>query len=321
MTSASFDRGAAAAELAAKSSTGSTKFAKTHFFSLADGERDVLRMLNSTEGPDGWITVNQHQGVPTKSKPDDYKGNWPSNMPAICRSDRAFSKMYDSCYICDNLPQLIDKYGSEPKAKPRNWALAVRRVAVLGDGSGGKMGGPELVGKVVGYTDSLRDFEVRGEDGKSTGEVGQEIDIVIINQAYSTFFEPLNILSKDLDGDIRDYDFIIRRSGKTLDTSYNFLPVQPQSDLRPGHESWSRYDNALQSQNLDLENLLSSRASDEYYGRFFDPSIGSGTTATPKAAPAAQQFTAPSGDTDEDAVQAMRNRLRTYEPVKAGQPD
>lgn len=313
--SSGFARGAKASQAAAEAAGGS-KFAKTHYFSLDDGDRCFLRPLSSTEGADGWINVKQHMGVPTVNKPSDYQGNWPKNMPSICRNDDAFKGIFHSCYNCDHASENVDSYGKPTKAKPRVWMLGVLREQVIGDGSE-ELGGAEMEGKVVGLTDSLREVEVRGEDGKPTGEVTQEIAIVVINQAYSTFFEPLETISMDIAGDIRDYDFLVRRKGVLKDTSYSFLP-QEQTKLRPGSNGWARYDEAIKAQNLDLEQILMDRASDEYYGRFFDPSLASAsdnkpaTQAASKAAPAQQQAAAPSNDVDEDALKAMRSRLQGY---------
>lgn len=322
--SPSFNRGAEASQAAAEAAASGGKFAKVHFLSMEDGDREFLRPLNSAiEGPDGWISVKQHMGVPTVNAPADYKGNWPKSMPAVCRNDDAFQGLYPSCYIDDNLANLTDSWGKPVKAKPRNWMLAVRRVEILGDGSDA-LGGPEMKGKRVGLTDALREVKLRDAEGKETGQTGTEIDIVVINQAYSTFFEPLHVVSRDIEGDIRDYDFSVRRKGAGTDTSYVFLPQMPQTKLRPGSDGWARYEQALQDQNLDLAQVVASRASDEYYGRFFDPSLAKAaeeSSAEAKdAAPAAQQAAAPSNDADDEAREAMRNRLRGYDAASAESP-
>lgn len=304
-TMVEFNRGIAAAEASSKPKSYGPRL---EFFNLKDGESMGLRFL--TDGHD-FITVDMHQSVPTQNPPANYTGSWPQSMPAVCRNDSAFTRagMHGDCYICANADNLKDAWGNTPKPKSRIWALAVVRDKVIGDGSE-DLGGPSMVGKPIGFTDSLREVEVYGPDNKPTGEIRLEPRIVIINQALRTFFQNLNAMYQEV-GTVLDRDYIVRRNGAGTDTSYTFIP-QTESKLKPGSEGWARYENALRDQNLDLEVIVASRANDEYYGRFFDPTLN--TEIVTVASPAAQPQAVSNNDVDPDKLASIRDRMKGYRP-------
>ena len=305
-TAVSFSRGVSAAETSSKPKSYGPRL---EFFNLKDGESVGLRFL--TDGHD-WITVNMHQSVPTQNPPANYTGSWPQSMPAVCRNDRAFrdNNIYDNCYICDNSDNLKDAWGNTPKPKARIWALAVVRDRVLGDGSE-ERGGPDMLNKPIGFTDAMREVEIYGPDGAPTGETRLEPRIVVVNQALRTFFQNIWAMYQEI-GTVLDRDYIVRRTGASTDTSYTFIP-QAESKLKPGTEGWARYDQALTDQKISLENIVGSRANDDYYGRFFDPylvKVSAPVSGTTTPAPVAT----PGNDVDADKLASIRDRMKGYRP-------
>lgn len=308
-------RGGAAAQEASEASGGG-KFAKVHYFSLEKDESAILRFITDDQD---LLTVNQHQFVPTKPKPQGYEGKWPTSMTAVCRKDEAFAPMYpDGCYICD--APIYDQYGKPIKNTARTWALACRREEVVENG------------QVVGYRDATRD-EDEFKDGEATGKKITVKDILVVNLGWKNFFGPLrgyyNVFKTILD---RDYHITRVKEGK--DTDYNIIGMNPIPDPRfPGGvydlrvpEVMERYKN-----DVNLLEIITSKTTDEFYGRFFDPRVtvpppGAAKEGTqtaqgaPQGAPPQQQ-TKPASDVSEEALREMQARVRGYsggEPPSSG---
>lgn len=280
------------AEAAAEASKGGGNFAKTHFFSLDDKQKAVLRFLTDS---DEWIVVDQHQMVPTKGKPADFDGNWPEKMGAVCRKDPAFE--YGECYICDFV--VDGKRVKKPGA--RTWALACVREEVTEGG------------KIVGYRDQTRDVTRKKED--DTEETTTEKAIVIVNMGFKNFFSILQGFAGHY-GTITDRDYVIQRSGTEKDTTYSIIPLDPLEidgqRLSKHHPTWEqRY-----ASDLVLEDVVSARASDEFYARFFDPRYSvTGEGADKKVVVTGSEPTAkPTNDVDEGKLAAIADRVKGYGP-------
>lgn len=301
-----FRKGAEAAKEASKAGN----FAKTEFFSLDDNEKAVVRFLTDA---DEWIVVDQHQMILTKPKPDGFEGNWPEKMGAVCRKDPAFE--YGECYICENI--VDGKKVKRPAA--RSWALACLREEVQEEG------------RVVGYKDATRTVTRKKQGGKDdeTEEITEK-SIVVVNLGYKNFFGILQGFA-GFYGTVTDRDYVIQRSGSSTDTTYSIIPLDPidvpvKKDGQPigesarlgkFHPNWSeRY-----ATDLDLERIVSERASAEFYARFFDPRfvvVGEGderkvvATGSSAAPP-------PSNDVDPDRMAAIANRVKSYGPAADAQ--
>lgn len=293
-----FRRGAEAIEEAAKKAGRS--FQKDHYFSLEDQEDCILRFI--TDEPD-WISVQQYNFVPTKPAPlgDDGKPveKWPKTMSAVARTDPAFEGIYHDDYIAEHI--INPKTKKLFKPSPRTWALACLREEVKEDG------------RVVGYRDKVREVEItrKGDDGKETTEVVKEKAIVIVNMATKNFFALLIGFAKRY-GTILDRDYYIKRKGDGTDTTYEIVPLDPGIlDLRDP-ETAKRYEYTS-----TLEDIVAYRASDEYYGRFFDPNWvdpeakSGGSSSSSDGAPEAQQAK-PEVEPDDDRLAALRDRITSY---------
>ncbi len=299
-----FRRGADAAQEAASFSFSG----RTPYFRLEDGERAILRFVTDADadenGVGGWITVDQHQMVPTKPQPDDFSGDrWPQVMSAVCRRDEAFD--YGECYICDVIVKELKEKATDKRKKVRGeatgrtWALACLREEVREGG------------RVVGYRNQKREV-TREQDGKTT--TTEEPAIVIINMAYGNFFQNLQAPASHY-GTVLDRDYLIVRRGKELATEYQVLPLDPilvengeRFDLRnPEHLKVYGFESAAAADEA-LVGEVSNRASDDYYARFFDP------TKTPSDGGGPQGAQPPSNDVDEERLKAMQERLMNYQP-------
>ena len=312
MSTGNFRRGSEAAEAAASKGN----FAKTQWLRLEDKQRVLVRFLHEafdTSGVESWIVADQHQMVPTKNQPDGYEGKWPKYMSAVCRRDEAFS--YGECFICDFLVP-------DDKAKPatsRVWSLACLREEVLGDGSEA-LGGPEMKGKTVGVRDQTREVVIPARpasDGKAATEERHvtEKDIVVVNFGWRNFFLPLQGFASHFGQTILDRDYWITRQGSMTDTTYHFVPIDPVPtadgttlDLRnPEHAK--RYETA----DIDLGEIVSGLAADDYYARFFDPrvSVDGGKVVNNDEA-TMQQQAKPSTEVDPEMLQQMAARVKGY---------
>lgn len=290
-------------------------FARTHFLKIDDGKSAILRFL--TDAP-GWIVVDMHQNIPTKPKPSDYKGeNWPTAMPAVCRYDknngvRTFPDL-DGCFICDVLTKQNSKI---KKPTGRVWALAVIREAVIGDGSD-ELGGPAMQGKTLGYRDATRTVKKTDAEGKPTDEEVEEKAIIVVNQGNKNFFSPLSGFA-NFHGTVLDRDYVVQRKGTGTATDYNLINLEPITlpdgrpfDLRDPKLFEERYGMTPDAANAMLEDIVSQRASDDYYGQWFDPSKSSSSGT---AAASANNVPDQSGEPDEDAMQALKDRIEGYKP-------
>lgn len=289
--------GEGAAEEAAKAGGG--KFAKIDYFQLEKDKNVVLRFLTDS---DDWFYVKQHPSVPTKNKPNDFKGNWPQAMPGVCRHDAAFTGIYDDCYICDT-PVMNPRDNTKAlKAAVRVWALAVEREAVVKEG------------KTVGYRNAMKEVEIRDEKGEPTGKTEKQVKIVVVNMGMKNFFSGLQGIY-GLFNTVCDRDMLVRRTGEGLDTDYQIIPLDKIESHVPGTDSWAKYDQAVLDQNLDLNTIIAERASDDYYARFFDPSKtpaareGDKPSAASEGA-AAAEATAAANEPDADRLKAMAARVR-----------
>lgn len=293
-----FRRGADEAEQAA--AAASANFARTHFFKIDDKERVIIRMV--TDAPE-WIVVDQYQFLPTKPKPKDWEGNWPTHMGAVSRQDPALKGMFeDDCIL-----SMRDGKGKAYKPSPRTWALACMREEVIGDGTKA-MGGPDKKGKRVGCRDATREVTRKKDDG--TEETTTEKAIVVLNMGYKNFFAALDGFYREYDT-VVDRDYVVIRKGTGTDTTYSLAPLDPIPgyDLRDPDIA-KRYET-----DLTLDSVILGMADDDYYARFFDPKVN----WTPKSkdgdssgAPADQQ-----GKPDVDAEEKIRriaDRVKDYEP-------
>ncbi len=286
--SMAFRTGAVAAQEASKSLGGN--FTRAEYFQIKDdGGVAHLRFITDH---DSWITVDQHQNIKTKDKPKDFQGqSWPERMGAVCRHDQAFE--YGECYICDFL---VDG-SAVKKPSPRQWALACLREEVIEDG------------QLVGLRDATRTVKKKKEGSKDEYEEVTEKAIVIVNMGWKNFFSTLQAYA-GMNGTVLDRDFAVRRSGKSTDTTYAIMPHDkiPDLDLR-NPEIAKKYES-----DLDLEEVVADKASDDYYARFFDPRVtpsssGGKVESTGQTAEVAK----PSNDVDEEAkLAAMANRVTGY---------
>ena len=271
-----FRRGVAANEAAAAAS--SAGFANTEYLKIEDGGSVIVRFLtdyDANEDPrtgelvGGFLGVKQHQQIPTKPQPSDYKSQkpWPSYMGAVCRKDSAFE--YSDCYICD----VMRPADSTLKAPAyRMFALACLREEVFENG------------QRVGVRDQVR--EVARKDANGKDATFQEKRIIVLNFGRKNFFEALEGWGAHL-GTILDRDFTIKRIGEGIATDYQFYPFDPidaegpdgsvqRFDLREDFFMARYYPDALtigygKASDEALVPVIEDKASDKFYGRFFDP--------------------------------------------------
>lgn len=295
MAGPNFRKGADAAQHASKGGA----WARTEFFKLEDKGKVLVRFITDSEpdpktGEGGWITVDQHQMVPTKPKPDGHDGNWPEKMGSVCRKDEAFD--YGECYICDFL---VD--GKKIKsAAGRTWALACIREEVQENG------------QIVGYRDKTR--TVTRKEGDKEVEVTEKA-IVVVNMAWKNFFSTLKGFAEYY-GTILDRDYLIIRSGSDQSTTYQIIPMDPivvddkgtRFDVRDPAVA-ERYHT-----DLDLGEAIADRASDDFYARFFDPRFtpskdGDKVESTGQAPDTAK----PTNEVDDEGKLAeLANRVKGY---------
>jgi hypothetical protein len=321
-------RGAAAAEEEAKKSR--TNFGRAEYFRLKDGESITFRLI---DGPDDWIFTNQHGFVPTKGAPPDAdektKANWPKRMGAVCRKDKAFDGKYADCYI-DTM--IDERSGKSFKAPVRLWARLLIRQPVAGTEQMVADGliQPHQVGKTVGFQDEIVEEAETDKEGKETGKTIRHPKIVVANLSLDNFFGALQGYADFYaeEGGILNRDITVARKGENTDTEYNFAPrgVTPGFDLADPATK-ARYEEFAGQAHLSvaqLEEMIEGLASDDYYARYFDP-----TKPFPKSknrgkdddagAPASQQTKPVETEATQEALEAMRARVRGGNANPAGE--
>jgi hypothetical protein len=301
------------AEESASASKGGN-FARTQFLKLEDGESAIVRFLTDANpdenGDGGWITVDQHQMVPTKGRPADLKAEsgWPERMGAVCRKDPAFKDASgNTCYICEFM-KTTEKGTEKPfKKGGRSWAWACLREEVKENG------------KVIGIKDKTRQVVHLDADGKPGAEVTEK-DIVVCNFGHKNFFGHLEGFAGHY-GTALDRDYIIKRKGDgPSDTNYQIIPLDPITmddgsvyDVRRP-EILQRYGfESAQAADLALQADIASRASEEFYARFFDPRVTVPTNSSDTGAqPAPAAVPKPGHDSSPERMEALRDRVKSY---------
>jgi len=327
-----FRKGGQAAQEAAAAQQGS-RFHRTPYLSIEEGDQEVLRYLTDS---DDWLYVLQHASVPTKNKPEGYTGNWPSSMPAVCRYDEAFKGIYSDCYIDD--AGLQNQWGRPCKPTVRVWALACLREEVVGTKEMFQAGDIQegQIGKRLGFRDQMRDVEERDAKGEPTGKKTQERAIVLVNFAPNNYFNALNSIYS-IYGTVCDRDYVVKRTGEGKDANYDHIGYDMTDNLHPAFErdgkqfeeteSWGRYAKAIAEQGIDLGAIMAERASDDFYARFFDPTKtpeprggGDSSSSSTSSSAQAKEPSVPSpadNDVDPEKLAEMRRRVRGRSPGSA----
>lgn len=315
-----FARGGKAAEEEAAKSRPS--FGRAEFFSLKnEGDSIVLRPLDSQEE---WIFVKQHSFVPTRALPsgvdEETRKNFPKNTGAVCRRDKAFAGIHTDCYVCDHMR----KEGDKPfRPIVRLWGRFIVREPILGTDAMVEAGQikPHQVNKVCGYQDEMVTEDEIGPDGKATGNKITHPRIVVANMSLDNFYGQLQGYAEGYadEGGILDRDFTVTRKGTGTDTEYLFTPrtPTPQHDLNDP-ELRAKYEVFAKQAHLsvpELEEMITYRASDEFFARYFDPTKPfperrSGEGDSSGGAPAAQQAKPVEDEATQDKLAAMRARVR-----------
>lgn len=298
-----FKRGAEAAAEAAKAQQAG--FNRAAFFGIKDGESIVVRFL--TDG-DAWVVVDMHGNVPTKAKPAGYTGNWPERMGAVCRYTKLDdgSTIADDCYICDNMTETRKKKNSEEREQipfgksARPWALACVREEVRN----------ETGTEILGYRDQER--EVQKEDDKGNKTVEKVKDVVMINMGYKNFFSALEGFFA-VYHTLLDRDYRITRKGAGTDTDYDIVPLDP-STMADGRRFDLREPDLMERYTPFMPDLVAEveqRASNAFYGRFFDPNV----VVTSEESGNGAQTTKPSTEVANQAdLKSLRERVMGYSP-------
>lgn len=304
-----FARGADAAKEASKG----VQFDRAQYFSLKDKEEIVLRFLTDAEE---WITVDQHNYVPTKPEPEGNEGKWPKVMGTVCRKTKLGdgSTLHDDCYICEHMKK---PDGKPYRATARTWALAVVRHEVKDED-----------GKVLGFRDGVRTVQETDKDGKPTGEEKKQKEIVILNQGYKNFFSTLQGFAGRY-GTVLDRDYYVKRDGDDQNTTYHIVPLDPIETKDPDDpENLIRLD--LRDERLmkryetdmpDLEELVERRADQEYYDRFFVPGKdGSSSKGSSNGSGSDESSDSGGGDVPDERVKELADRVRGYSKAGASGP-
>lgn len=322
MTTPNFRRGGKQAEEEAK--RRNIGFARTPWLKMEDGDQIFLRLIDdSTE----WISIDQHEFIPTKGAPADWKAEngrkWPATMGAVCRKDKAFREvgLYpDGCYICDHM---IDPK-KDKKFRPalRLYARAVEREQVIGTQEmvdAGKI--PEnAVGRRVGFRDMEVEEAVLDSEGKPTDKKEIRKKILVLRFGMKNFYGALQGFY-DVHGKLTDRDLSVTRKGSDTETTYSIVPL----DATAGHdladpETKARYEAASTLAGIDLGQILLDQSSDDYYARFFDrtkeiPSTTKKKTdSEPEGAPAEQQAKPEARAADPEALRRMRDKVMGANP-------
>lgn len=234
---------------------------------IKDGDAPVALHLITEQT--AWITMDTHQFIETKPKPEGWPGDkYPKSMWAVCQLDRAFRLRdpedpntlldgyepgYGDCYIHNSLAGKKDpKFGSD-MARPANqvYGLAVVRKPVT-DGK---------TSQIVGFADELVEFK------DPEGKVYQIPKIVIVSQKFSNFWHPFKATAYLPPYTVLDKDFIVSRKGN----DYTVGVASHTPELKPGTPAWKRYDDALALTGFDLGAYLIDHSTPDHYARFFIP--------------------------------------------------
>jgi hypothetical protein len=315
-------KGAAGAEQenkARKAERDAARGPRVEYFKLKDEERIVIRLLDDYNE---WIYVNQHGFVPTKGAPkdatDEQKQNWPAKMGAVCRHDPAFD--YEECYICDHM---VNEKGKKYWPSQKFYVRALVREGFIGTEEMANEGliPKNKVGRVAGYLDAEEEYEETDADGKGTGKKVTRKKFVLINLGMQNFFAHLQGFG-DVYGTVLDRDYSVQRKGTDLDTKYSIvaLDVDPDFDLtnEATREEYEKYATEAGIGLEQLEKLISEKASDEFYARFFDPTktvkakkdSDEETEVEQSAAPVEQQAKPAESSVNADKLRAMKERVR-----------
>jgi hypothetical protein len=317
-----FGRGgesAAEAEEQLSASRGGN-FRKTNYLpKIGKGKSIFIRYVLDSQQ---WYYANAHPAVPTKNKPANWPEgrSWPKTMPAVCRYDKTWKGIHADCYICD--AKLINEWGRPCNPVLRVWTIAVIREEVIGTQEmvDKEIIPAEMVGKRVGFKDATREIDEVDAEGKPTGNKKQEIAMIVVNQAMPNYFSGLQAMF-GVFGTLCDRDYVLLQKDEGKDVDFQHIHMDPSASHQPGTESWKRYEQAIKDQGIDIEALLVDRASDDFYATFFDPNKEAPIkekkedVKTPASAPTAQQAAAPDHDVDQEALKAMRDRLKVQGPV------
>lgn len=286
------------------------------YLSMKNNETVIMRFLNDAfkieAKPErvAWITIDQHSMVPTKPAPQGYQGKWPQVMGAVCRHAKAFRDKFGDCYICDGPLRKSD--GKKYDPSPRTWSLACLREEVVENG------------QVIGIRDKTVEVP-KFQDGK---QVGTEMvkAIVIVNLGYKNFFSIMEGFAGRYET-VLDRDFHVKRIGTDTNTIYQIAPLDKIPvddtgriyDLRDD-EFYNRYavGEGTDAKVPDLRKIVAERASDDYYGRFFDPRVsnaqpdqsGNGQQQAQQQPAGATAAPPQGGDVDEARLASLRDRVK-----------
>lgn len=300
MTTVAFapDRGVQAVQAAAER-PDFTPRRKTHWLTQQlpkNGDSVRLRFITAL---DDLPTVAQHEFAPTKKGPSSAT-NWPETMSATCRMARAFQGGYPDCYLCDNPPPSKWDVAKTVKAVDKTWALACLR---------------KLDEKTGVVRDVARKVVVNDDKGEPVEKL--ERALIVVCMKPSNFWKNLLVQATHL-GSLCDRDFTITRVGESKKTEY--VPMYEDKDtvLNPANPDgdgkkikWSNYLTDATDQELHLDTLIASSATDEYYARFYDKRY----TVTDAG------LIVPSGDGAPGSAQAAAAEATSAEKVRLMRED
>lgn len=231
-------------------------FRKERHWDLKEGEEGILRFLLESHE---WYRARTHRFFPTKAKPDDHEGNWPSVMPATCREEPAFAQLYPKgCPICQS--GWKNKYGKENKGDDLRYTLAVEREQYIDEAT-----------KKKAYRDKMVDVPILDDEGKPTEEKVTVPSVVIVSNTMYMLMNALKASGEAYDNTLRDRDYRIKRvknpSGNG--TIYQVFPIDKDPAIEPGTEHWEFYELAVEALGIKLATQIYNKTTDEYYNRFF----------------------------------------------------
>jgi hypothetical protein len=281
-----FKRGAKAAQEAAENN-GPQGFERTQYLRLEAGESVRVRLLHDG---DEWYYASTHSFVPLRDPNPEWsderkKFYTDKNMSATCRRDENIGEA--ECYICDVLPSVKPNpktaNAKSPKNKGKYWPQVryfipvVLREPIVGTQKmideglipaevtrGGKM--VSTVDQIMSWTDKTESVDEIGADGQPTGSKVLGPAIRLVEASYGNSIANLqNLWEMSDEGTLLDRDVVMTRDGEGMDTKYLWVDKArtPSHDLS---------DPATREKYHipDIEKLITERASEEYYAKFFD---------------------------------------------------